>query len=58
MKGELNVQGMLRFLIVVLAIVDVLLQGLRPRNVINLRHVVAVCLQSAKVLEMTLAYFF
>lgn len=48
-----NLQGVLRFRIVMLAVVDVLFQQLRPRDVVNLRHVVAIQLESAQELVET-----
>lgn len=52
MEGETekNVQCMLRVRIIVLAIIDILLQRQRPRDIVHLRHVVAVQLQSAQEL--------
>jgi hypothetical protein len=41
---------MLRLLVIVLAIIDILLQRRRPRNVVNLLNGVSIGLQSSKEL--------
>lgn len=45
-----NLQCMLTTRVIMLTVVDILLQRQRPRDVVNLRHVVPVQLQSAQEL--------
>lgn len=51
MEKYVNLQSMLRVLVIVLTIVDVLLQGHRPGNVVNLRDKVAIEFEGAKELR-------
>lgn len=51
MEQYVNLQSMLGVLVVMLTIVDILLQGHRPGNVVDLRDVVAIEFEGTKELR-------